>query len=282
MEIAADPVSGMTGGWWSGVDPTSTQSERAQRLALWVGRTGYVVYALLAYFAAKAALWGGDIADPRDALQALGARFAGSTLILLLFVGLLCFALWRLVQVVTDVDGHGRGVGGLTVRAALLVSAGLHVSLAATALRIFLHSRDVSDATAQEWAARALQHSHGDMVLLAAGVVVLVSAIAHGYKAVLRTYWKYLRRPPWGAVLTLVASVGLTARGLIFLAMGGFLIKAAHKADPHHAKGLGDALRWFGSLPHPESVLVAVATGLGAFAMYSILEGVLRTRRPRP
>lgn len=254
-------------------------------MLFWIGRAGYVargvVYALLAYFAAKAALWGGDIADPRDALQAVGARVAGSTLVLLVFVGLLCFALWRLVQVIADVDRHGRGMGGLAVRAALLVSAGLHVSLAATALRIFLHARSDSEATAQEWAARALQHSYGEAMLLIASALVLISAVAHGYKAVRQTYWKYLRRPRWGVMLSVIASLGLTARGLIFGAMGWFLIQAALNDNPRHAKGLGDALRWFGSFPHHESMLIAVATGLGAFALYSILEGVLRKRGMR-
>ena len=71
-----------------------------------------------------------------------------------LAAGLVCFAGWRLLQSVFDVDRHGSGSYGLMRRAALGGSALFYLALAAATARMTFEERRVSeDQSAREWTA---------------------------------------------------------------------------------------------------------------------------------
>jgi hypothetical protein len=72
------------------------------------------------------------------------------------------------------------------------------------------------------------------------------------------------------------ARVGIPARALVFVPVGGFLVVAAVQSDPRHAEGLDEVLgklagRWWGVL-----MLAVIAAGLLVFALYSLLEAKYR------
>ena len=78
-------------------------------------------------------------------------------------------------------------------------------------------------------------------------------------------------------VVEVVGAVGIAARALVFLPIGGFLIAAAVQTDPDHAKGLDAELAivarqaWWGP-----ALLLVVAAGLVVFAAYSLVEARYR------
>jgi hypothetical protein len=249
-------------------------------IALWVGRIGYVsrgaVYLLLAYYAARAGLDGDHIRDPDAALHALPGMLAGSALVLAMAAGLGAFAIWRLVQAVADVDGHGRSAKGIVVRTGLLASAALYGSLALTAVTVALGEPAAGSRSATAWSAEALSFPGGRLILFAAAMVLLGTGAAHFQKAAERGYRRYLGPAARRAWFTAIARTGLVARGLIFLALAGFALRAAWWADARQAKGVRELWRWLEHFEQREWICYALALGLMAFALYSVLQGVLR------
>jgi hypothetical protein len=66
--------------------------------------------------------------------------------------------------------------------------------------------------------------------------------------------------------------VGYSARGVIAVAAGVFLVHAAITYDPKEAKGIDSTLRALADTPLGPWLLVVVALGLVVFAAYCFCE----------
>lgn len=75
-------------------------------------------------------------------------------------------------------------------------------------------------------------------------------------------------RRPW---VTGLGRIGYFARGLVFLIMGWFLVKAGLAADASQAGGMDAVLRSFSS-----GLRYVVATGLLLFGLFSFVEACYR------
>ncbi len=99
---------------------------------------------------------------------------------------------------------------------------------------------------------------------------------AHFYKAATRGFLRYLESSaatPW---ITHVSQVGLIARGILFLLFAYFATRAAWHVDPAQTKDLAHVMRWLQTLPGAKAWTALVAIGLGAFSIYSFLQGWYR------
>lgn len=103
------------------VEAARLQAEAAARKASpWVdgiARVGYVakgtVYAAVGTLAGLAALGaGGKTTGTGGAFESIGSHSFGKILLVLLAIGLVGYALWKLVQGITDPDEKGSGPGG--------------------------------------------------------------------------------------------------------------------------------------------------------------------------
>src|ERR671920_1389429 len=90
---------------------------RVERLA----RLGYVakgvVYAAIGFLALREVLGvGGRTTDPTGVMHVMAAQPLGGIMLVLLAVGLACYALWKVVQGVTDPDDKGSDTHGIVRR----------------------------------------------------------------------------------------------------------------------------------------------------------------------
>ncbi len=152
----------------------------------WMVRIGYaargIVFLIVGGFALLAA--GGLGTHPegaRDALELLFQRPLGGYFLWALAVGLLCFAGWRFLQSVFDVDLHGNSPYGL-MRRGILASSGLfYIVLAAATVRItMVHRRVDEDQSTREWTAWVMTQPLGRLLiaLIAAGFVGVAAGLA--------------------------------------------------------------------------------------------------------
>ena len=68
-----------------------------------------------------------------------------------------------------------------------------------------------------------------------------------------------------------VGRAGLTARGVVFGIIGGFLVKAAITHNPGQTKGVGEALAEIGSQSYGAVLLGLVAAGLVAYSVHQFV-----------
>jgi hypothetical protein len=256
-----------------------------RRLAL-LARGGYaargVVYIIVGGLALLAAFGqgGGQTTDTQGALTSLLTQPFGEVLLAVVALGLLGYALWRVVQALTDVDHHGTDPKGLAIRAGLLVSAATHGLLAAFALSLIFGwgSRlGGADSGARDWTAWLMQQPFGRWLVGLIGLAIVGAGIAHMIKGYRSQFEKYFEMGP--AALEKVSPVcrfGLIARGAVFVIIGAFLLVAAVQLDSAQARGLQGALETLQRQPYGWILLGIVALGLMAFGVYSLIEAWYR------
>lgn len=256
-----------------------------------MGRVGYVakgvVYAVVGLLAVRVAAGsGGDTEGPKGAISAIGSHPFGRTMLAVLAVGLIGYALWRFVQAAKDTEMKGGDAHGIIVRIGFAISGAIYLSLA-----IFAGSRALgiggwsgSDGDAQrEYSAWLLGTSGGIWLLGAIGVAVIGVGLAQLLKAYRVPFLKYYDRSRMDATLLerakRLGQAGLTARAVTFAITGWFLIRAAWTANAGETKGLEEALAVIVQQPYGKVLLGIVAIGMIAYAAHCILQGVYRRFR---
>ena len=226
-----------------------------------------LLYIVIAWLIFKA----GRSEDLEGALEYL-ARGGGGLLLIVVTAGFLGYGVWRLCDAVLNVEGHPTEGKGRRERLGAAGSGIVYLLLAWQAFRLIRGaSTDGGDAT-QENARTALSLPGGELMLVAAGIIL---TLVGGYQLVKAAKASFLKRlepriaaQPWAKW---TGRFGYAARGLIFIITGCFLVQAGIEAEAGEAGGLEAALTWLDS---PWDMLVAF--GLLAFGLYSLVESRFR------
>lgn len=247
-----------------------------------IARSGYaargIVYLIIGGLALLAAIGGdGKTVGSKGALGTLANETAGQLVLLLIAIGLFGYAVWRGVQALLDADDHGTDPRGLVIRSGLLISAGTHLLLSLYALSLPFTLGAGSSGGSSDAVAWLMQHEYGHYLVGLAGIAIAGAGIAQAWKGVGGKYRKRLSMKP--ALMKLLAPIcafGLTARGIVFIIVGGFVVYAAYTVDPEQAGGLADALHWLRAQKYGLVLFVVVAAGLFSFGAYSLIEAIWR------
>jgi hypothetical protein len=237
-----------------------------------------VVHLLVAWLAVQIAV--GDLdgdgvgkADKTGALQSLSANAAGDVLLWLIAVGLGVSALWQLLEAV---------IGDKTaLRLMNLGEAVLFGYLAFSAGKLAAGSPASSTDEAQLGIiGTLLGQSWGKPVVVAIGVLIVVAGlflVRHGLTK--RFAEEHNLAPARQEVRTTVlrlGQVGYSALGAVYGIAGALVVIAALRSQPQKATGLDVALRTLAAQSYGTVLLVVVAVGLAAFAVFTFLDARYR------
>jgi hypothetical protein len=255
----------------------------ASRTARVVARGGLVArsgfYLLLAYLVARVAIDGGSSGrqtNANGALTVIAKDPFGMAAIAASAVGFLLFGVVRIAGAVRDREAKR------SQRLLTLAQGAFYIGLTWVPLSFVLGSRGTGSEQAQHSeTAKALSWPGGRILVIAVGVVVIGVCVYQVRTALRQDFTDGLdlrSAPRWVCRMVEVAgTVGIVARALVFVPVGGFLIAAALLEDPRHAEGLDAELAtlarhsWWGP-----AILGVVASGLVIFAAYSLLEARYR------
>jgi hypothetical protein len=240
----------------------------------------YVAVGILAFQAAIGS--GGETTGAKGAIGEIAQR--SRVLLALVAIGLFGYALWRILQAVLDPEGKGTDPKGLLARGATFATGLIYGGLALGALRIFRGASSAGaggdDQGAQGFTAELMSKPFGRWLVALAGLGVIVygcQQIAEGVREKFRDKLRLGEMSEGERALALrTGKIGLTARGVVFLILGGFLIRAAMESDPGEARGLGGALDALAGQPYGPWLLGLAALGLLAFGLYSLVEARYR------
>ncbi|MGN6189488.1 MAG: DUF1206 domain-containing protein [Conexibacter sp.] len=248
----------------------------------WLARFGLVargvVYLVVGVLALKLALGdGGKATNQQGALKTIADRSFGTTLLVLMAIGLAGYALWRLIRAAVGHGAEQRDSG--SDRVAALASGSAYAIVCVTAVKILAGARTGS-GTPKEATAGVLGWSGGTVLVAIAGVVLIGVAIYQAYKGLARKFLDDAKTGEMGPGVrkgyTALGVFGHVARAVVFALIGYGLIKAAINYDPHRAVGLDGALRNLANASYGPALLGVVAAGLVGFAAYSIADARYR------
>ena len=257
--------------------------EGATEASPWIeglGRFGYaakgVVYLIVGGLAVQAALGqGGQTTDQRGALSHIAEAPFGRSLLVVVAVGLLGYALWQIVRAALDTEHKGSDAKGALVRA-------VYAGLAWSALRMAMgvSSGQGSTEKAQGWTALLMDQPFGVWLVGLLGAAVVLNGLYQFYRAFKSSLTEDLSLTDVGAehrdLITRAGRAGYAARGVAFVMIGGFLVSAALHHNPGEAQGLDGALATLANQPFGPYLLGLVAAGLAAYGVFALVEARYR------
>ncbi|MFG0329926.1 MAG: DUF1206 domain-containing protein [Phycisphaerales bacterium] len=256
----------------------------------WVVRLGYiskgVVYStvgVLAIMAATGGGGGGETGGSRNAIQELLEMSFGFPLVVVLAVGLGCYALWRWTQTFADPENQASGdAKGYARRVVYFVSAVIYTGLTIWTVKLLMGSGSSSSGgdRSEAWSAQLMGETWGRWLLGAVAVMIIVGGFMEAGKAITQSYQKKLKlaqvdETPRKAI-KFSATLGLAARGVVFFIIGGSLLYTTITQDPDEAKSFGEALASLRDQPYGTWLYGAVAFGVLAYGVYQVVKGFYR------
>lgn len=248
-------------------------------------RIGYaakgVVYVLIGGFSAAAAFTASDHKGSSGVLETIIRQPFGRLLLAIVGLGLVGYAVWRLVQALFDPERKGTDLKGLTLRGYYLVSFLVHGALVLAAARMVLgQSSSAGGGSPSGDTAFLLSQPFGRLLVGTVALAILGSAVYQFRRAYAVEFRKRLalhrvsyRTARW---LIRLGRFGLAARGVVFAIIGGFLAVAAWQANPSEARGLPGALRTLETSVAGPWLLLVVALGLCAYGAHQFVKARYR------
>ncbi len=219
--------------------------DKSEKFTLLV-RLGYaargLVYLLLGYLALSTA---GKAQDGQNAVfDLLQDVPLGTPLLYLVALGLLAYALFKLVDAASNLENHGDDATGKAKRLGSAASGLTHLILAYTAFQFAQGDKQQASeggGGAQQSAGSLLTWDMGPLLLGLIGVGFLVGAAMQAKSAYTANFMK---RVGGGApdYVKPIGRAGHAARAVIFFVIGWSLVRSAWFSQSGEVKGLGDAI----------------------------------------
>ncbi len=247
-----------------------------------VARTGFVakgvVYGIIGVLTFKAAFdMGGQKAGQLQVLEFLEKQTFGNILLILMALGLACYATWRFIQAVKDPENIGNDGKGKAKRVAFFCSGLLYLGFGIlAALKAFGSNKGSSGSSGSGQQSSFLASETGLWIIGIVGAGIIIAGIFQFVKAYKNDYQKKFDLSSLGEQkkresIEKTAKFGLSARGVILLIIGFFAIKAAVNSNPSQIKSTSEAFAFIQESAYGAWLMGAVAAGLVAYAIYMFL-----------
>ena len=257
-----------------------------RRWERWAGHAGYaaegVFYLPIGFFALAAAFGHQQPDGSAGALAKVGDTWLGDLALACLAVGLAAFVLWQLVVAIADPE-HRKERGSLRrrlVRMGHLFNGLFHCAFVSEAVWSILGSSRAGDEKQSQarWAARAFSLPLGRYLVGGVGAGIVLFGLWQFYRGMTKNKNKRieLSGTRFRIAISLLGAYGLCARGTLFCLIGGYLINAAWRHDPHYSGGMAGALGGLKQQPYGEWLLGVVAIGLLCYGVVQIAKEPFR------
>lgn len=240
-------------------------------------RAGYaargVVYLLVGASAVFAAWTAGRAEGPRDALSGLLGETGGAAALVVVGVGLLAYALWRLIDALLDLEAYGTGAKGAVARGAMISTSLVHLGLGVYALSLIgLLGGSTGGGGADGAVGRLMDWPFGRWLVMALGAAVIGAGGYYAFgKAATGGYRREIRKTDTTERLDPAFRVGFIVYGLVLALIGGFVIWAGWTHDASEARGFAGALQVLSDAPLGRWLLTGAGAGLALFALSNLL-----------
>ena len=244
-----------------------------------MARLGYaakgIVYGIIGGLTLMAALnLGGEKPDKLRVLKFIEEQPFGKVLLVIIGFGLLCYCSWRIFQAIADPDRKGSDSKGLFTRSGYFVSGILYLSFGAAAIMRVLDSGGGSKT--QDKNVPFLATDAGIILIGIAGCIILGTAVRQFIKVYKQKYLEEfdltsISDQQKRKLVKRMANFGLAARGVIFLIIGFFAVKAALDANPDEIKDTSDVFNFLHQMSYGAFLLGIVSAGLVAYAIHMLL-----------
>ncbi|HTV18928.1 MAG TPA: DUF1206 domain-containing protein [Polyangiaceae bacterium] len=233
-----------------------------------------VIYGLIGALSLQVAIGnGGQVAGQREAVRLVEHQPFGVVLLIGIAIGLLGYAVWRLIEGVKDTSRKGSDGKGMAHRIGAVLSGLINAALAVAVVQVAIGSGG-GGGGARSWVGKVLEQPFGAVLLGLVGAGVVVVGVVQFYKAYTKKFLEDFRgnamSPTVRRWITRAGQVGYSARGVVFPIVGWGLLRAALDNNPGETRDTRGALIEIASSGYGQVLLGLVAVGLLAFGSFMV------------
>jgi hypothetical protein len=253
----------------------------------WLIRAGFVARGItygiiggLALAIAVGAGTDGTTPNQEGALALIARAGVGRVALIVICIGLLAYALWKLYQGAMGYGPEGGGGMGLTDRVGNAAGGFAYLVFFAVGLRALTGSSGNSSSEPHQAAGGVLAWPGGPVIVGLAGAILVGVSLYQLYDAFTGGFMDDAKTRQMDKsehkVYSLYGRVGLSARALVFALIGYFVIRTAIEYNARQAVGVDGALARLHHQPLGEFLVALVGVGLLIFALFSLFEARFR------
>ena len=241
--------------------------------AIPVMRAGYagraLVYVVVAGISGWSLFRGGEAESTSSAFATLEGAAWGALILIAIFIGMACYAIWRLIDATWDLECYGNDIKGIIARLGMCVTGLIHLAIGFGALIIAFTSKGGGDESSISKAASWVMELPGGRLMLgAAGIVTLGAGLYYIKKAYQRDYRESLMGNHFTRNWDPLLRVGVASQGFVVTVIGVFIAYAAWQYSPDSAGGLGEVFSWLQGKPYGKVLVSLLCAGLLCFALF--------------
>lgn len=244
-----------------------------------------IVYVLLGILGFMAAFEiGGQSNDEASKAGVLGSikeSPAGVFGLALLAAGLICYSIWRGVQMFSSNTSHGQKKWLEKLRH--LLSGLAYLSFAITAIQLIFQNKSNKGDRNQYWASEILNHSYGQYILGLAGIVLAGIGIYQIYHGLSEKYKKHVQEmnlhSSGSSLMLRSGKIGYVSRGIVWLVIAYLLLRAALHKNSAEAGDMGKAFNFIEDSAYGSYLLGALGLGLIAYGVFNFIRARYETIR---
>lgn len=249
-----------------------------------IARTGYiakgVIYAVIGSLTFMAAInLGGEKAGKEEVLAFIEKQHLGSTLLLLLAIGLFCYAIWRFAQALVDPQSkNGNKSKNKGQRFALFLSGVSYAGLAGISV---LRAGGTASGSGIKNSS-ILTTEKGLWILAAIGLIFAgrgIYQITRLFKTNFNKKFDFesMTDEKKRKIIKNSAYMGMTSRAIIFLIIGFFALKAAITTNLSEIKNTSEVFRFIETSTWGSFQLGMISVGFIGYAIYMFLSAKYRS-----
>jgi hypothetical protein len=261
-------------------------AERSTPMRLAV-RTGFLARAVtygvvggLALALAFGAGTDGTAPNQQGALALVARAPLGLVALIVIAAGLLAYAVWKFSQAVRGRGPEGGGGPSLWDRVGNFFGGAAYLVFFALAVRVLVGRAGNASTATEHAAAGVLSWPGGRWLVGTSGAILIAVSLYQIYDALSGRFAAQSKTGEMSArgrrAFMWLGRVGLTARALVFVLIGYFILRTAIGYNPRDAVGVDGALGRLHHEPLGPWLVAAVAAGVLMFAVYSAFEARYR------
>lgn len=244
-------------------------------------RAGYAGRGLTYLVVAGVSLWaiwhGGEAEGTSSAMARLEGAPWGKVALVLIGLGLLAYAVWRVICAIWDLEDYGSDGEGLVARAGQITTGVIHGALGVAAFVIVLTTGGGGDSSTVSEATHAVMSwPFGRWLVGLAGVVTVGAGLYYFRKGWEEKYRKHLIGNEFTMNWNWVLKAGVMAQSVVITIIGGFLVYAAWTLDAEKAGGLDGVWEFLSNQPFGNFLVILLCLGLLGFAVFCFVNAAYR------
>ena len=238
-----------------------------------MARAGYVakatVYGIMGILTFMAAFnMGGQKSGKLQIIEFLEKQPFGNALLVLIGLGLLCYAAWRFIQSLSDPENIGDDKKGKGKRVAFFISAVLYLGLSVYAFMALINAGSSGGSSGG-----GLTGTLGVVVFAVIGGGLAVASFFQFKKAKTKEFlqdfgYDSISDEKKRKTIKNTGYLGLIARGVIFGILAFIFIKGALASNTSNMKGTTDAFSFLQESQYGSWLMGVVAAGFVCYSIY--------------